>query len=73
MGDPEKVLESAVDKHRKADLLERDISDCVLKHIKDGLSYGELFRAIANVQRRWSGYLLEDEYAEQARKSAAGT
>ena len=68
MGDPGKKPDMLVDKHRKSECLEREISDCILKHVQSGISYGEMFRALANVQRRWSGYLVEDEYAEQSRK-----
>lgn len=54
------------ERFQKAEELERDISACISKHLP-GLSYGELFTALAKVQRMWSRFLLEDEWSESTK------
>lgn len=56
------------ERFQKAEQLERDISACISKHLP-GLSYGELFTALSKVQRMWSRFLIEDEWAEAASRN----
>lgn len=60
---------SLADKHRIASEIQRSISDSLAKHMQDGVSYGELLFALSMVMRRWTAYLIEDEFAESSAKA----